>query len=127
MAVAQHTDPAIIAGLEMALREYGGGTHTLEDVIFDTMKGNAQLWKNDKAVLVTQLVNYPRGGMVLNLWLASGEYDAVHDLSDEAIGWARARGCKRATITGRRGWARTLKDEGWELLSITLTKDISDG
>ena len=40
---------------------------------------------------------------------------------------ARAMGCRRVQLRGRRGWTRKLAPFGWKETAVTMTKDVCDG
>ena len=104
------TEQEIEEGLRKAL-ERGGG-HTLEDVARLIRDGQAQLWAEDEAVLVTQIIDTPQR-RELHFWLATGALDKVVDLSNRVLDWGRDNGCEHATLSGRRGWVKALSGEGW--------------
>lgn len=112
-----------LPGLAEAL-ERGGNTHSLEDVLYQIMSGDAQIWTNESACIVTEVLQFPEK-RVLHFWLATGEFEAVRRLGNEVvIPWGRSVGCDHATITGRKGWERALREEGWSLVSVQLLKRI---
>jgi hypothetical protein len=107
MSVRDH-----VAGIEQAL-SYSGGTHTLEDVLSQIERGEAQLWTAEDALIITEVHNAPRL-RELHVWITTGELDAVLQLFDEQVEpWAREMGCAQVAFTGRRGWARALRGRGW--------------
>ena len=100
-----------VKGLERALK-YGGETHTIFDVFDSVESGRSKLWVEEGATIVTEVFTYPQS-KTLHFWLATGELDTVIDLSERIIEEARQEGCDRATLSGRMGWLRALKDHGW--------------
>jgi hypothetical protein len=92
--------------------EHAPETHTLEDVIDQIARGDAQVWQTEESVLVTEVYDTPRM-RVIHVWLAAGEMGEVIALSHQALSWGRKLGCKRASLAGRRGWERKLAAEGW--------------
>jgi len=82
------------------------------------LSGKAQLWPGEGAAAVTQLV-HADGFRFLHIWLGAGEMQALLALRPGIEAWGRAQGAEFASINGRRGWARVLKDyrrEGGELV-----------
>lgn len=101
-----------LEGLDQAL-EYDGN-HTLGDVLRKILAGEAQLWEEDDAVIVTEIQQYPQARTV-HFWLAAGDLDAVVKLSQRVMAWAKEDlHCTKATLAGRKGWERALASEGWE-------------
>ena len=109
-------------GVEEALRRCGD-PQTIEDVVAEIARGHAQIWGDERALLVTQVA-----GTYLHFWIATGELHATIEWSHRAMEWARTHyGCTKSTLTGRRGWLRALKSEGWREQAILLERDITDG
>lgn len=114
-----------LAGIEEALA-YGGGTHTVEDVIDQLLAGDAQIWEAPGACIITEVLAAPRLKFV-HFWLATGEMDALIQLSRRVFEWAEGLGCTQATITGRKGWERALAKEGWGSPLVMLSRELRDG
>jgi hypothetical protein len=111
------------AYLDAAL-EHAGRTHALADVAAMIDRGEAQIWPGRRAALVTIVEDDPQERRLL-LWLAGGELDElVGDLRPRAEAWARAQGCRRALIIGRRGWERALAPEGYAPLARIIAKEL---
>jgi hypothetical protein len=117
--------PELLAGLERAL-ELGGCTHTLDDVWSQVESGDAQLWHDEGAVIITEVHDTPRM-RVIHFWLASGELERVVQLSERALKWAGTQGCRQATLAGRRGWERVLAAAGWSPSLVLLSREITHG
>lgn len=112
-----------LAGLEEALG-HGIGTHTVGDVVQQILEGNAQLWEELDALIVTEVQQTPRR-RVLHFWLATGDMRAVVDLHERILRWGREEmGCDVATLSGRRGWTRALEAHGWEPAMTVLSRDL---
>jgi hypothetical protein len=117
--------PEHVAGLEAAL-DAGGGTHTLQDVADKVEAGEAQLWEEENAVVVTELVTTPQM-KVLHFWLGAGELEDVVALQERLIEWGKSVGCQRAALSGRKGWEKVLAGSGWSPELVLMGRDISDG
>lgn len=107
--------------LEAAL-EKSGNTHTIWDVWTKLSNGEAQFWPAPSWAAVTQLADYPRK-KVLRIWLAGGNLD---DLLKEglptAYDFAQQHGCSAVEVEGRGGWAKKLKNYGFQQERILLSK-----
>lgn len=114
--------PEILEKLQRAL-DMGGGTHTIGDVAAQVADGAAQVWIEDGACLVTEVQDTPRR-RVLRFWLAAGELEPVIALSRKVLAWGKEQGCEMATLTGRRGWVRALRDEGWSESLTVMTREV---
>lgn len=112
----------LLAGLDEALSY--DGNHTLGDVLRKILHGEAQLWEEDDAVIVTEIQQYPRA-RVVHFWLAAGDLGAVVRLSHRVMAWAkRDMHCEKATLAGRKGWERALASEGWEPTVRIMGRDL---
>jgi hypothetical protein len=121
MAVVMRLDQA--EGLLAALLE-GGGEHSLGDVISLIVSGECQMFEGDGATIITEIVETPQQGMGVHIWLAAGELEKVIALSREVLDWAREIGCTRATLTGRKGWVRALRGEGWSHEMVVMGRSL---
>ena len=110
-------------GLTEAL-ERGGSTHTLDDVLKQVERGDAQLWTTEGAVIVTEVSDTPQK-RVIHFWLATGELESVIGLSHKILEWAKdTMGCEQATLAGRKGWTRALATEGWHPMLVVMGRDL---
>lgn len=90
--------------LEPAL-EYDN-TYNIEDVADCISNGTMQLWPTDNSAVVTQVQNFPRM-KVLHIFLAGGNLEELETLTPHIQKFAEDMGCRKITLTGRRGWSRT--------------------
>jgi hypothetical protein len=105
------------AGLERALK-MDGDRFTFADVARMLVKGEAQLWITEHACIVTEIHKAPRE-RAIHFWLGTGKKESVIDLTRKAVAWAKANGCSRATLAGRKGWLRVLAPDGWQESTLT--------
>lgn len=109
--------------IEAAL-EYAGGSHTIEDVERGILAGRFALVPLERSALVLERVDYPQY-RALHVFLAGGELSEIKAYFDHQLPEiARANGCKKMTISGRRGWVRALKDIGFSEAYTTITRDV---
>lgn len=107
-----------LEGVERALERAGEGL-TLANLQDRIGRGDAQLWKNGGALMVTQISPDP---MALHFWLAGGRMADVLALREPIEQWARSIGCVEATIEGRSGWMRLLSTHGYTRDGTRLRK-----
>ena len=107
--------------IEAAL-EYSGGTHDFIDVAEGIYKGTMQLWPTPRGCIVSEIVVYPRK-KVLNVFLGGGELDQILEMHEDVIAWAKSQGCSALTMTGRLGWKKPLKAQGWKPLHTSYVKE----
>lgn len=110
--------------IEAAL-EYSGGTHIYEDVERGILEGRMQIWPGKNGCAVTELVRYPQK-MVLNVFLAAGEMDAILDMLESAKLWGLSQGCSSMTVAGRKGWKRVLEPYGFKEVFTVLEVRVDD-
>lgn len=80
-----------------------------------------KLWGDAEACIVTEKIDTQS---TIHFWIATGRLDAVIRLSREILEYARGQGCRRASLTGRRGWVRALEEDGWKETSVVMQKEI---
>ena len=97
--------------LEDALRQ-GGGDHTVEELAEEVRAGRAQCFHNTRAVIFTQIERH-RLYSALRVYVAAGALEDVMSLQPELEHVARAEGCDRLVMIGRRGWKSVLPKFGW--------------
>ena len=85
-------------------------THTLQSVLdaFDTNR--AQAWCGDRSTIVTEILDFPLM-RVCRIWLAGGDMaELTTEMLPQVEAWAKANGCTRMEIVGRKGWKRVLPE-----------------
>src|SRR5262245_38578511 len=108
--------------IEAAL-EYSGGTHTIQDIKAAIEAGRMGLIPLERSAFVVEIVEYPRL-KALHIFLAGGDLDELRSCNARMDATAKALGCSRITIAGRRGFVRTLKDLGYRERWSILAKEI---
>ncbi|MBP2311880.1 hypothetical protein [Azospirillum soli] len=93
--------------------EHGGGTHTVDDVWEAIEAGRMQLWRGQRSVMVTEVVQYPRLKAV-RVFAAAGDMAEVLEMEEVAAAWGKQMGCQRIEGFGRPGWRRVMKGRGYE-------------
>lgn len=110
----KHIEPALA---------YSGGTHDWQDIVEGVASSKMQLWCNEDAAAITELVCYPRK-KVLNVFLAGGDMTQLLEMLESAKAWAKLEGCDGIMMSGRRGWLRVLKDHGWSDQFATMASPV---
>ena len=100
---------------------YGGGTHTLTQVLDAIIAGKAQFFSMENSAIVTEIVDYPQKS-TCRIWLAGGNMDELMEAEKQICQWAREQGCSGMEVVGRKGWERQLKE--YTPASIILTKEL---
>jgi hypothetical protein len=75
--------------------------------------GTAQFWPAPNSCIVTKLIDLPQHSEIL-VWLAAGDTAEMRAAIPHIEAWAKSEGCVKATLVGRKGWAKSfLRDIGW--------------
>jgi len=98
--------------LERAIRE-NGDLATPKDIAEAVEKGTMQSFVNNDSMIVTEVVEFPRG-KVLNCVLLVGVMEDCMAMLDGIADFAREHGCMSMRAQGRKGWVRILPNYGWK-------------
>jgi len=104
-----------------AALDKGNDTHDFEHIVQGVLNGQMQFWHNNTCCVVTEVIDYPKK-RVLHLFLAGGDLNGIRDLEQNALTWAKSINCTDFTLSGRKGWLRELKKDGWEDLNQHVMK-----
>ena len=69
-----------------------------------------QLWASDKAVIITEIMVYPRKKL-LHAPIVAGNLEGVAEIAPSILEFAKFIGCQGVTTAGRKGWERTFLRE----------------
>lgn len=109
--------------IESALA-HAGGTHTLDDVKALVESGECRFWAGRAAAMITEVQRWPRLSVLL-LWLGGGDLDElVNELRPMAEDYGREQGCTRVRVSGRPGWIRALRGQGYAPASAACAKEL---
>ena len=86
---------------------HSGDMHSTADVYQRIKEGRAELHVGNRSAVVTQNLS---SGKHLHYWLAGGHLDELKEIERSVSAVAKARGFKKVTIAGRRGWLRSLEN-----------------
>lgn len=96
--------------------------YTVTEVAQEIADGRAQFVMGDDSIMVLSLHQH-HDEKYVHVWLAAGDLEEIRGpLKKKAENWARSQGCKYATIEGRPGWVRALKD--YSQVSVTVRKEL---
>lgn len=108
----------LLIKVRKALR-LGGDTHTMDDLVGALKRGEMQIHHNDRAVIITEIMQAPRR-RYLNFVVVAGDMDAVDQLTPEVTQWALDHGCEFARASVRLGFEQPLKARGWRKSQIVM-------
>lgn len=102
----------------------------VQDVYDFVMDGTWMLWvcqvpesSEITTVIVTEFIHYPQVTNLRIVFLSGDDEDwayGIHVFED----FARINQCHDIEVLGRKGWERVLRDRGYKLNHITLSKRI---
>jgi len=104
--------------IELALRRSPPGAD-LFDVLAMLELEHAQLWRHGRTVVVTRIE-----GDVFWVWLAEGTQADLRELLAMGEVWAKAQGCAKIGLWGRRGWQKMLCSAGFRTGFVYLEKEL---
>lgn len=95
--------------------ERAKGRFSLEDVFNRIKEGNWTLWVvhedfNLKAVLITQMILYPKIKELQIIMCVGDEYKNWYHLVSKMKEYAKLIGCKKLTAITRPGWEKIMTD-----------------
>jgi hypothetical protein len=108
-----------------AALEHAGGTHGKEDLWKTIENCSAQLHPLRNGAIVTTIQTHPSGLKDANAWLAGGNLGEIVEVIPLLETWLQSEGCKRVTLTGRKGWMKALPT--YKHTGIIMVKDLTHG
>lgn len=108
--------------IEAAL-EYTKGTHSVDDIWHGVVEGRFHFWPGEKSAIITDIEIYPMR-RVMHIFLAGGDLDELLEMEKSVEAFAKTIGCNSLSISGRRGWLRVFKDDGWQEVCTTIAKEL---
>lgn len=103
--------------------EHCHGTYTENDLLAGVLAGQYRLWLGTKSAVLTEVLQFPRI-KVAHWFLGGGDLEELISMEPEIINWAIANGCRRMSVSGRKGWERAIKAHGYEFCGLTVFKDL---
>ncbi len=83
--------------------------------------GEYLVWSTPNACILCELKRYPTGAVDIHGMLAAGELsEIVETLIPQALAYGRQIGCIGGLIDSREGWAKVLKEKGWQVHQTRL-------
>lgn len=96
-----------------------GGTQgfTLGEVRQRVAEERALFWPGERSAGISEVTRD------FHIWLFGGELSEMYAMERAVSDWARANGCGRVTIAGRKGWERVMAPLGYRTKTL-LVKDL---
>jgi hypothetical protein len=108
--------------LEAAM-EHNGNTHTFDDLAAMVLQGRLRLWTTPNSAALTEVIEYPQQKHY-HVFAAGGDLGEIVETIPLVEQAARDAGCCKLTITGRRGWVRSLEKHGWQEAFTTCVRSL---
>jgi len=120
--MAKISTDALKARLQKAL-DLAGNTHTIDDIAAAVRAGTMQAFHNDGALVITEIVEYPRA-KAINIFVACGDLNDVMSLQPTIDDFAKQHGCTSMHMRGRKGWRKALPAFGWSESMVSFERTI---
>lgn len=106
------------------------GRYEVEDIIGEIYQGQQQLWVpiaedgSIPGIVTTRVVQYPRRTMMLGVFCAGDRLSEwMNPMLEMLHKFAKDNGCDGFEMSGRKGWERVLKPDGWKPAFTVYEKD----
>lgn len=99
---------------------------TIDDIAEMLESNQAQLWRFDNSVMVTEIVNYEKTKTkAIQIITAGGDLrELINKMRPTLEAWAKEQGCTHVVVEGRKGWVGALKNQGYSEISTTVVKEL---
>jgi hypothetical protein len=108
--------------IEAAL-QHAGFSHTFDDITAMVINGHLTLHTFEDCFCLTQVTVWPQFTSY-HFMIAGGKLESIIARKPFFEALAKAQGCKVMSFSGRPGWARALKNYGWEHKFTTMWSEI---
>lgn len=99
--------------------------YTMDWLDGEILSGRALFLANDKGAIVYEYKRYPTGAVDIHGLIAAGELDTIRTtLIPAAVERGRSLNCLAAIISSRPGWAKALKEDGFEVHQVEIRKPL---
>lgn len=105
---------------------FGLDTHRPEDVVAEIRAGKMQIFHNDRAAVITEIVDTPQR-RYLHVFLSCGELAGVLALQPDIDAFCREHKCEYQTATARKGMEKVLPALGWNPKYTTFVREVPHG
>lgn len=116
--------------IEVLLDRVADEKVSTEDIYRFVAEGRWMLWVGEvpdtfvlTAVIITEFIEYPQVTNLRIIFLSGDDEDWAYGIQ-VFEDFARVNKCHSLEVLGRKGWERVLRDQGYKLNFITLSKRI---
>jgi hypothetical protein len=106
--------------------EYAYDSYKYDDVVAGIMQGRFQIYTHNESFVICEMQQMPHYS-IYHAFLAGGRLKEVLEMHAALEPVAVKTGAKYATLNGRAGWVKPLKEVGWEPRYTILYKELPNG
>jgi hypothetical protein len=117
MQVLLHWKPQIEKAMHHVYDMY-----SFNNVVAMVANGSLRLFAYPDCMVLMQPEQYP-GFKTYHCFLACGDMQAIKTAEADINAEAKELGCQYMSISGRTGWPRALKSDGWDHMISVLYKE----
>ncbi len=96
--------------------------YSFNDIVSSILRGERHFYQFDGCCVIMQFEKYPAYN-IYHCFVACGDMQAIKDAEANINEIAKELGCKYMSISGRIGWPRALKHDGWKHVLSILYKE----
>ena len=96
--------------------------YSFDDIVASVLRGERHVYDFPKCLVIMELNQFPAYS-VYHCFIACGDMQAIKDAEKDINKIAKDLGCKYMAISGRTGWPRALKNDGWKHVLSTMYKE----
>lgn len=98
-------------------------SYSFNDIAIRTLQQELQFWDFGDCYCFTEIMVFPQYKN-LHFMVAGGNMESMFKHRDAFMELAKANGCKHLSCSGRPGWARALKSQGWKHMLTTMYMEV---
>lgn len=96
---------------------------TFDDIVLEVLRGEYHFYPLPNAVVIAHVVQQRRSRLYY-VYIAGGDLQEILDFQPHLCQAAHDNGCVKLAMTGRKGWSKPLKKQGWSETAIYLEMDV---
>jgi len=96
--------------------------YSFNDIVASILRGERHFYEFENCCVIMQFEKYPAYS-IYHCFVACGDMQGIKDAEKHINEVAKSLGCKYMAISGRTGWPRALKDDGWKHVLSILYKE----
>lgn len=97
--------------------------YRFDDIVLMVLAQRLDFYEFADCMVLMEVCTFPQWS-TYHCFLACGDMQAIKAAEPVISNIAKQKGCQYMSISGRTGWPRALKDDGWEHVMSTLYKEV---